>query len=33
MKLASWEPFDELNRFQSRIDELFDETFGRPRMD
>jgi len=32
MKLARWEPFDGLNRFQSRINELFDETFGRPRM-
>jgi HSP20 family protein len=32
MELARWEPFDGLNRFQSRINELFDETFGRSRM-
>jgi HSP20 family protein len=32
MELARWEPFDGLNRVQSRINELFDETFGRPRM-
>ncbi len=32
MDLVRWEPFDGLNRFQSRINELFDETFGRSRM-
>ena len=32
MDLLRWEPFDGLDRFQSRINELFDETFGRPRM-
>jgi len=31
MELVRWEPFDGLNRFQSRINELFDETFGRSR--
>ena len=28
MELASWEPFDELDTFQSRMNELFDKTFG-----
>ena len=31
MELVRWEPLDGLNRFQSRINDLFDETFGRPR--
>jgi HSP20 family protein len=29
MELVKWEPFDGLNRIQSRINDLFDETFGR----
>jgi len=29
MELVRWEPFDGLNRIQSRINELFNETFGR----
>ena len=32
MDLVRWDPFDGLNRFQSRINELFDETFSRSRM-
>jgi len=31
MDLVRWEPLDGLNRIQSRINDLFDETFGRPR--
>ena len=31
MELVRWEPFDGLNRIQSRINDLFEETFGRPR--
>ena len=31
MDLVKWEPFEDLNRIQSRINDLFDETFGRPR--
>ena len=31
MELVKWEPFDELNKIQSRINDLFDDTFGRPR--
>jgi HSP20 family protein len=31
MELVRWEPFEGLNRIQSRINELFDDTFGRPR--
>jgi HSP20 family protein len=31
MDLVRWEPFEGLNRIQSRINELFDETFGRGR--
>jgi len=31
MELVRWEPFDGLNRIQSRINDLFDETFGRSR--
>jgi HSP20 family protein len=30
MELVRWEPFVGLNRIQSRINDLFDETFGRP---
>ena len=30
MDLVKWEPFEGLNRIQSRINDLFDETFGRP---
>jgi HSP20 family protein len=29
--LVRWEPFDGLDRIQSRINDLFDETFGRAR--
>lgn len=32
MKLVRWEELDGLNRFHSRINELFDEAFGRARM-
>lgn len=32
MELVRWEPFEGLNRIQSRINDLFEETFGRPRM-
>jgi len=31
MELARWEPFERVNRIQSRINELFDDTFGRTR--
>lgn len=31
MDLVRWEPFEGLNRIQSRINELFDDTFGRAR--
>jgi HSP20 family protein len=31
MDLVRWEPFGGLNRIQSRINDLFDETFGRSR--
>jgi HSP20 family protein len=31
MELVRWEPFDGLNRIQSRINDLFEETFGRSR--
>ena len=31
MEIVRWEPFDGLNRIQSRINDLFDETFGRTR--
>ncbi len=31
MELVRWEPFEGLNKVQSRINELFDDTFGRPR--
>ena len=29
MELVRWEPFNGLDRFQSRMNELFDEAFGR----
>ena len=32
MELVQWEPFESLNRTQSRINDLFEETFGRPRL-
>jgi len=32
MDLVRWEPFDGLTRFQSRINELFDEAFSGSRM-
>jgi HSP20 family protein len=32
MELVRWEPLDGLNRFQSRVNELLDEAFGRARM-
>lgn len=31
MELVRWEPFDGLTRIQSRMNELFDEAFGRSR--
>jgi HSP20 family protein len=31
MELVRWQPFDGLDRIQSRINDLFDETFSRPR--
>lgn len=31
MDLVRWEPFNGLDRFHSRINELFDEAFGRSR--
>jgi len=31
MELVRWDPFDGLNRIQSRINDLVDETFGRSR--
>jgi HSP20 family protein len=31
MELVRWEPFDGLNRLHSRINDLFDESFGRAR--
>jgi HSP20 family protein len=31
MELVRWDPFDGLNRIQHRINDLFDETFGRSR--
>ncbi len=31
MELLRWEPFDGLDRIHSRINDLFDETFGRAR--
>ena len=32
MELVRWDPFEGLNRIQSRINDLFDETFGGSRM-
>jgi HSP20 family protein len=32
MELVRWEPFEGLNRIQSRINDLFDDTFGRTRV-
>lgn len=32
MDLIRWEPFESLNRIQSRINDLFEETFGRTRL-
>ncbi len=32
MDLIRWEPFEGLTRVQSRINDLFEETFGRPRL-
>ena len=32
MELVRWDPFEGLNRIQPRINDLFDETFGRSRM-
>jgi HSP20 family protein len=29
MELIRWEPFEDLSKFQSRINDLFDENFGR----
>jgi HSP20 family protein len=31
MELVRWEPFDGLNHLHSRINDLFDENFGRAR--
>jgi HSP20 family protein len=31
MEMVRWEPFEGLNRIQSRINDLFDEAFGRSR--
>lgn len=32
MDLIRWEPFEGLNKIQSRINDLFEEAFGRPRL-
>lgn len=32
MDLVRWEPFDGFSGIQSRINDLFEETFGRPRL-
>ena len=32
MELVRWEPFEGLNMTQSRINDLFEETFGRARL-
>lgn len=32
MELVRWEPFESLNRAQSRINDLFEGTFGRPQL-
>ncbi|TMA10043.1 MAG: Hsp20/alpha crystallin family protein [Deltaproteobacteria bacterium] len=31
MELVNWEPFGTLNRVQTRINDLFEDTFGRPK--
>jgi HSP20 family protein len=31
MELVTWTPFESLNKVQSRINDLFDESFGRSR--
>ena len=31
MELVRWEQLEGVNRFQSRINELFEDTFGRTR--
>lgn len=32
MELIRWEPFESLSRTQSRINDLFEETYGRSRL-
>lgn len=32
MELVRWEPFEGLNRLHSRINDLFDDNFGRARV-
>lgn len=32
MELVRWEPFESLNMAQSRINDLFEESFGRSRL-
>jgi len=32
MELVRWEPFEGLSRVQSRVNDLFEETFGRSRL-
>jgi len=31
MELVNWEPFGTLDRFHTRINDLFEESFGRPK--
>ena len=31
MEIVRWQPFEGLNRLHSRINDLFDENFGRAR--
>lgn len=31
MEMVRWEPFEGLNRIQARINDLFDDSFARPR--
>ncbi len=31
MEIVRWEPFEALTRIHSRVNDLFDETFNRPR--
>jgi HSP20 family protein len=33
MELVKWEPFESLGKIQSRINDLFEESFGRSRPD